>query len=714
MRSKSRIPMEPPVFHGKHVECWILGIEQYFELGDFSQTQKLHIVFGCLEDDALMWYRWERLLNPFINWEQMKHRVRTEFGTNEEKMVPPYSTQIVSHVRGSLKNQDPFVEQNQPETGPEEKTERIQMPLLVSDLDLGEQESEEDKKKEIISGEFEAKKRQEEEALTLGMRSSPIAVSGVVSSQIKGLENQPLEMKAIHELESEGKAETLSFSQHMWKPPEKRSKSMMQRGDNLMFEEDNGEEATVKVYDRDFIVRVANTSALTEKIWEMTIMIGSKVKIREGKKKIKPRNLKKVMSSANMVEEWKEAAETISQICSKGLRKSNRTVEHSSTSHYPQSGLVGGIGPNNNQSNKKRPKSTLVIEKQVTHHQNCIPPNRLKPRVWWLTSAEIVTWKAKRLSSRNDEKLHTHRKCSEKKLMLLIVQEDGAEQEFDKDTEEFAYEGVQEIPEVAECSLNSMARISCPKPMNLRGIVQVMKLQLNGEVTEKGNMLLCPKIGHSGSLALDNIESNMVKDVGCTHSPKYLDKEAPLERIKSVCFREMCAWLLGREVDISTIRHTHCNDGSKGTRRVLLGPGKQAVVIHGIQWLETEGENRVNWKLQVMEFQLKGQTVSWNGDPSFCGAWVSLKLLWKTCEQQGQMMLVENGGSYYRGNGVSKAVSNVNAIIGSTQGGKDPTQQAKICNFMVSELDGIQNEWSWYKQKLGDSSTLHASPDVCK
>ena len=75
---------------------------------------------------------------------------------------------------------------------------------------------------------------------------------------------------------------------------------------------------------------------------------------------------------------------------------------------------------------------------------------------------------------------------------------------------------------------------------------------------------------------------------------------------------------------------------------------------------------------------------------------------------------LRDGGSDYLGKGVSKAVTNVNTIIGPALLGKDPTDQAGIDNFMVQQLDGTQNEWGWCKQKLGANAILAVSLAVCK
>ncbi|RVX11984.1 Enolase 2 [Vitis vinifera] len=75
---------------------------------------------------------------------------------------------------------------------------------------------------------------------------------------------------------------------------------------------------------------------------------------------------------------------------------------------------------------------------------------------------------------------------------------------------------------------------------------------------------------------------------------------------------------------------------------------------------------------------------------------------------------LRDGGSDYLGKGVSKAVANVNTIIGPALIGKDPSDQTGIDNFMVQQLDGTVNEWGWCKQKLGANAILAVSLAVCK
>ena len=63
----------------------------------------------------------------------------------------------------------------------------------------------------------------------------------------------------------------------------------------------------------------------------------------------------------------------------------------------------------------------------------------------------------------------------------------------------------------------------------------------------------------------------------------------------------------------------------------------------------------------------------------------------------------------YMGKGVTKAVKNINEVIGPALVGKCPTQQKEIDEFMIKELDGTDN-----KGKLGANAVLAVSMAVCK
>lgn len=79
--------MEIPLFDGTEAEGWILRIDQYFEIGDFTEADKMRAVRLCFTGEALSWYRWERNRNPFECWEQMKDRVLQQFSTVRDTSV---------------------------------------------------------------------------------------------------------------------------------------------------------------------------------------------------------------------------------------------------------------------------------------------------------------------------------------------------------------------------------------------------------------------------------------------------------------------------------------------------------------------------------------------------------------------------------------------------------------------------------------------------
>jgi len=70
---------------------------------------------------------------------------------------------------------------------------------------------------------------------------------------------------------------------------------------------------------------------------------------------------------------------------------------------------------------------------------------------------------------------------------------------------------------------------------------------------------------------------------------------------------------------------------------------------------------------------------------------------------------LRDGGSRYKGKGVSQAVDNINSIIQEQLKGKDTRLQKELDEFMIHELDGSENEWGYPKAKLGANAVLAVS-----
>ena len=67
-------------------------------------------------------------------------------------------------------------------------------------------------------------------------------------------------------------------------------------------------------------------------------------------------------------------------------------------------------------------------------------------------------------------------------------------------------------------------------------------------------------------------------------------------------------------------------------------------VILGIQWLETLGSVRTNWKTQTMQFKWEGRPVMLVGDPSLKRSKISLKTMIKELNKEVGGILVEYNG----------------------------------------------------------------------
>jgi enolase len=66
------------------------------------------------------------------------------------------------------------------------------------------------------------------------------------------------------------------------------------------------------------------------------------------------------------------------------------------------------------------------------------------------------------------------------------------------------------------------------------------------------------------------------------------------------------------------------------------------------------------------------------------------------------------------GKGVSKAVNNVNTILGPALKGWDPVKQVEIDNHMIKDLDGTINEFGYSKSKIGANAILSVSLAVAR
>lgn len=311
------------------------------------------------------------------------------------------------------------------------------------------------------------------------------------------------------------------------------------------------------------------------------------------------RGLQKVMDAAKLVEDWSSGGETTEEplvSTTKGSRAANGKFQAQTSKPAQQGGQGPKTKPNQNSAASFNSTST-----KPNH-------NRLKPPFRRLTPAEVTKWKAEGLCFRCDEKYVYPHKCAQVELV-----------------EKGEPEGV----EVAEISISSIVGISSSRTIKLRGTMMgrdvvvlidsgathnfvskdlVQELKLSTDKTRGYSVLTAGGVTFTGAGRCSELELELPR---CTVTSSFL----PLE----------------------------------------LG---SADVILGIQWLETLGNMKVNWKLQILRFRVGTDRYVLQGDPSLRCAAVSFKSLMKTMQQEEEAMLVEYNGVQVE-NEVSKKATTV-------------------------------------------------------
>lgn len=195
-------------------------------------------------------------------------------------------------------------------------------------------------------------------------------------------------------------------------------------------------------------------------------------------------------------------------------------------------------------------------------------------------------------------------------------------------------------PEFAELSLNTVVGLSSPKTMKLRGSIQ-------------------------------DVDMTVMIDSGASHnfiSQKLVDKLA-LSLDVTKCYRViMGTGLAVKGAGVCRAVKVLMQNYTATTNLLPLTLGNADVIL-GVEWLETLGDVKSNWKEQRMSFKQDGKTVTLQGDSSLCNGPVSLKTLLKTVRDDGEGVLVEFGGLQTEGwKGETENSPEWEAILGKYEG----------------------------------------------
>ncbi|KFK32614.1 hypothetical protein AALP_AA6G266900 [Arabis alpina] len=458
----------------------------------------------------------------------------------KEEVTKPHEEELLAsadshHIVSSLKNHEPFVEPNQQE----EKSERIEIPLLESDpvvvMEVCEKvadeedwldsfgctgnllQHEEDSCEQIESrknpkkkrwkehrmfDEAEATKLQEEEALTSGKISRSIKAAPVKFGHGERTEkgfDSDLSLPLGIDHDGEPGATKSSLIQ-----PEQRNKSMVRRLEKPLF---SGEIANNWIFEvEQYFER--GKFAEEEKLQErLGFDVEALILYRE------ERNRNLVLSGEQVIKQGVEKFMKTHDATpgEKSLPPDQEEAVKSYGRGYIALATIGPeitkkvwekafmIGPRVKirvEAERIEPrnlKNSISVAKVVEFRseQEELPAKEEigrslrcedgRPRYGRFTPAEITKKKALGLGFRCDEKVHARHRYLRKELWLFAVQEDGSNKEWGKISD-----SVQEISAMAELSFNLLVETSSQRiilPMETRECIQLYKngkLQLRG------------------------------------------------------------------------------------------------------------------------------------------------------------------------------------------------------------------------------------------
>ncbi|XP_048602698.1 uncharacterized protein LOC125588971 [Brassica napus] len=373
------------------------------------------------------------------------------------------------------------------------------------------------------------------------------------------------------------------------------------------------QEGSVKDYCREFISLATNAPELTDAVLEMAFMNGLKPRIRAGVRMFEPKTLQKMMSLARKVEEWEgdngeDDSKPYPSLAGRNPKPNNRSDE--TTNKLSFNGPNQQKSKPNYTSSLSPQKDKGVAGKTTTYH------NRVKAPFRRLTPAEIEQRRSAGLCFRCDEKFFRNHKCPKPELTVLIMHDDGKEEVFDEEPCELLDEEENEVEAVvAEVSISSVVGLTSSRTMKLKG-------ELGGE------------------------EVTVLIDSGASHnfiSEKMASRMGLITKNTTRYGVMVAGGVKVQGRGVITGVELKLQDCTIHTSFLPLELGIADVIL-GVQWLDTLGEMRVNWKLQRMKIRLSGEWVLIQGDPSLHSAGVSLKSIWKTLEEEGEGIVVEFGG----------------------------------------------------------------------
>ena len=86
-------------FDGKDPITWILNMEQYFDLNNVQNTQKVRIATLYLEKNLFSWYRWIFSHKPLVTWLIFTDKMISHYeDTNNNTFFSQFATVVIENT----------------------------------------------------------------------------------------------------------------------------------------------------------------------------------------------------------------------------------------------------------------------------------------------------------------------------------------------------------------------------------------------------------------------------------------------------------------------------------------------------------------------------------------------------------------------------------------------------------------------------------------
>ncbi|XP_062085564.1 uncharacterized protein LOC133791660 [Humulus lupulus] len=358
------------------------------------------------------------------------------------------------------------------------------------------------------------------------------------------------------------------------------------------------QETTVKDYRLKWETLASRVSGVPEHILEGSFVKGLKEEIKGPLHILQPVGLAQIMETTQRIEEGQQLLLSGPNV---KVPAAKPTPGNTSFPRYPPFFSSRSLPPATSfGSSSTAPSSTTGAK---------LSPPIKQPQVRRLTEAEYQDKRARGVCFRCDKKFHRGHECEQKTLqvMLIMDEEDSSPTlESPPATPDSSSEDTTEET-LATLSLNSLVGISSAHTMKLAG-----------------------KIGQQ--------QVTVLIDSGATHNfiSSGVVRAANIPLTETTCYGILLG--TGRKVRAEGI----CSQATLdlATLQVVtdflpLDLGGADVIL-GIKWLETLGNMQVNWRTMVMRFGIAGTLVTLQGDPTLCKSQISLKVMIRTVQNEGQ------------------------------------------------------------------------------